>query len=272
MKKIYIINEAVKFDPLEQKLIPLDGVIPEVVLHTPVCHCLLLLLHHNGHPVSQKMLTEEVWEKNGSFATANTIYQNIAMVRKSLSSTGVGGGILKTLPKIGFQLTARIEEKEESLTAEVSQDELGTDDESASSPLSVDDTTAIMEHTTPLALPLLKINYYRLCMVLAVLLFILGGVMLYRQSEKLPLSGSYQYAGKVAGCELYSASVQKERGITIFTDYLKDNDLKCQPTNFAYLTTDRMYRVSSLLICDRKISANGALCQSYLHIRDEHDQ
>jgi DNA-binding winged helix-turn-helix (wHTH) protein len=101
----YLISDQVIFDSDAHHLISLTSDTVKVTLHTPASQCLLLLLQNQGEVLTQKFLFENIWGKNGAFVSANTLYQNIAIVRKGLKSAGIGDDIVQTIPKTGIKFT-----------------------------------------------------------------------------------------------------------------------------------------------------------------------
>ncbi len=109
----YIINYKVLFSPDEHRLTPLGIRGDEVILHAPVSRILLLLLQNSGNVVRQEDIFREVWEKHGQVVAANTLYQNVSLLRKGLLSAGIIAESVRTLPKVGFIFKGKVQLHEE---------------------------------------------------------------------------------------------------------------------------------------------------------------
>ena len=120
----FIINGKVCFFSGEHRLEPLGDQGSAVSLNVPVSRCLLLLLQRKGCIISQSDFVYEVWESKGQFANANTYFQNIHLLRKALTTSGIEENIIKTIPKEGVRFVGTVtclsEENSES-TAEATQ-------------------------------------------------------------------------------------------------------------------------------------------------------
>ena len=107
MKKVFLINDTLLFEPDLRRLGPLEGYPNRaIMLHGPVNECLLLLLEHNDQVLTQRFLFASVWEKQGAIVSTNALYQTIASIRKALKSSGLDENIIKTIPKEGFKSVA----------------------------------------------------------------------------------------------------------------------------------------------------------------------
>lgn len=105
MKKVYLINDALLFEPDVRRIGPLVGYPHRAVtLHGPVSECLLILLEHNNQVVTQRVLFASVWEKQGAVVTTNALYQTISQIRKVLKSAGIEETSLRRCQKRGLRL------------------------------------------------------------------------------------------------------------------------------------------------------------------------
>ncbi|WLI78595.1 winged helix-turn-helix domain-containing protein [Kosakonia sp. H02] len=76
-----------------------------VTLTTPACRCLLLLLEASPNIVLQQDFFKKVWEEEGMLVPANTLYQNISIVRRGLRAVGdTDQKLIATVPRKGFQI------------------------------------------------------------------------------------------------------------------------------------------------------------------------
>lgn len=111
----WIINDNIKFCPEKNLLVSLTRPELSVILTTPASRCLVLLLESSPEVVHQKTFFDKVWGEDGMLVPANTLYQNISIIRRGLRSTGeTDDTLVATVPRKGFQIekgvsVARIE-------------------------------------------------------------------------------------------------------------------------------------------------------------------
>ncbi|MGL5389761.1 MAG: winged helix-turn-helix domain-containing protein [Serratia sp. (in: enterobacteria)] len=104
-----IINGTILYIPEEHRLSPLCVRGKENVLNVPTSRCLQLLLQRPGVVISQEEFFREVWKKNGQHITANTLYQNISLLRKGIREAGLTKNIIRTVPKVGVVFSGAVE-------------------------------------------------------------------------------------------------------------------------------------------------------------------
>ena len=101
----WIINECIEFRPVLKKLTSLKNPEVSVILTTPASRCLLLLLEASPDIVLQQDFFKKVWEEEGMLVPANTLYQNISIVRRGLRAVGdTDQKLIATIPRKGFQI------------------------------------------------------------------------------------------------------------------------------------------------------------------------
>jgi len=101
----WIINEYIEFRPVLKKLTSLKNPEVSVVLTAPASRCLLLLLEASPDIVLQQDFFKKVWEEEGMLVPANTLYQNISIVRRGLRAVGdTDQKLIATIPRKGFQI------------------------------------------------------------------------------------------------------------------------------------------------------------------------
>ncbi|VXC80574.1 hypothetical protein YERSI8AC_20001 [Enterobacterales bacterium 8AC] len=82
-----------------------------VQLNAPTSRCFEILLANRYSVISQKVLFESVWGKQGAYVSANTLYQNISLLRKALKSLDLDG-IVKTISKQGIVIADTVSVQE----------------------------------------------------------------------------------------------------------------------------------------------------------------
>lgn len=262
MKKKFILNDTVIFEPEKNSLTSLHAMpVQKIILHTPASECLRQLLLHNDQVVSQKLLFEEVWEKNGAFVTVNTLYQNIVSVRKGLKAAGITEDVIKTLPKIGFKISVSVKEADSEIAIPPPDDRSITEEDNSKN------KNLDKEHSRqPWREKLLTVNKTLFLQVLIVIfiIFEIWGVLYEIYPAGRSYYTDYHFSGKVNGCQLYSSYPGDEKSRDMFLLLLSHQPVQCQPNSVAYMTVNRMYKVSSVILCDKSISEDDAQCKSFL--------
>jgi DNA-binding winged helix-turn-helix (wHTH) protein len=275
----FIINDKVIFTPDSNSLCPVAGNASPVVLHTPSSQCLLILLLHNNEVVSQKFLFEEIWEKNGVLVTANTLYQNIALIRKALKTAGMEEEVIKTIPKQGVKISAKVmftpfETANERLPEE-SDDNTSVPEPltSANKNLQIfqvesEITNGRSANSPSSGLSRLFYNKF-LGLILPTALCLLFLSYLYFLQNK-DLDGKdfiddYMDIGKIGNCQVYSSYHATEISKVKFATMAKLSGLTCQPGDIVWLTFNRLYGMSTIQKCDKPITDSKAVCANYLY-------
>lgn len=105
----WIINENIAFRPESKSLLSLIKPDLSVILTTPACRCLTLMLEASPGVVTQQALFRHVWENEGMHVPANTLYQNISIIRRGLRHVGeTSETLIATVPRKGFQIAQNI--------------------------------------------------------------------------------------------------------------------------------------------------------------------
>lgn len=268
MKKVYLINETLLFEPEVRRIGPLVGYPHRAVtLHGPVSECLLLLLENNGQVVTQRVFFASVWEKQGAVVTTNALYQTISQIRKVLKSAGIEENIIKTLPKEGFKATAILKTGE--LNAFI-QPQITSPVSVSSEESAIADATAIPGSDTPLRVPFF--NSPRAYTV-AGILFILSCAVLYSvMKEGKSEIETYQPIGKLNGCDVYSSWRDRAKSREMFTALTKRYDIKCNSGGTAWMTLNFAQQGSSVIVCDRMPQDKNAQCDSIIYRQQNHEE
>lgn len=271
MKKVFVINNRVRFDPHTRTLTSIETPEITVQLHTPACECLLLLLIHNGETLSHTYLSEEVWIKKGSYVTTNSLYQNIAAIRRGLKAVGMEEDILKTVPKLGFQIYASIEEEQlplvngrkvEAVTA-LNESKIPDTSEEESSPHTVELTKAKRVINTRL----------KLFFLLLTLVFLSGLFFAYQQFRNDDqFFSAYNSVGVINQCDLYSSYPDEEKSKATFKTIINAGHVICPPGGKAYITFNLNNRLSSLLLCEKRIEDVRTDCMTVVYSGVAHEK
>lgn len=108
MRSVYIINGNIVFFPRTHIISLIDGG-SKVLLSIPASLCFRVLIENQGCIVSHSELLDRVWTERGINVNNNTLYQNIFLLRKALSSINENAkGIITTVSRRGFLIRADI--------------------------------------------------------------------------------------------------------------------------------------------------------------------
>jgi len=282
----YVINDKVMFSPDTNSLHALDGAANPIFLHTPSSQCLLILLQNNNAVVSQKILFEEVWEKNGTLVSANTLYQNIALLRKALKTLSIDEEIIKTIPKQGFKLSAQVSYREyldggscdENILE--TQDQLSIEDNvsSVNNPVIAPDPSPVVvraphdvkehEDIVKLIVKLKGSFFFKYVLPLifsTIFLSILYPAFLTQLRLGKDFFSSYYSLGEIDKCAIYSSFDVKEASLEKFKKLARASKLVCKPGNVVYLTFNRQYGQDSMVFCDKSIRDDTAHCKTIIY-------
>lgn len=266
MRKIYLLNEFALFDPEEHSLVPFQAASArKITLHTPASECLRHLLLHNGQVVSQKYLFEQVWEKNGTCVTVNTLYQNIVSLRKAFKAVGFNDEVIKTLPKVGFKISVVLKEvtPEEivqltvihTVTDERKRDESESDKENGVEKIIMSEPPQVSEKKF-----LKRLGFLAVTAVIT----LLWGLVYQQIPGGNSFYSNYNFVGKVNGCELYSSYSVEQRNRDLFELLNQRHPVQCQAGSVAYMTINRMYEIASIVVCNENITEDDARCESFI--------
>ena len=283
-KEFYKINNRVIFAPEENLLSTINGDFKPITLHTPTSHCLRLLVQHNNEVLSQKFFFEEVWEKNGILVTANTLYQNIALIRKALKALGMDEEIIKTIPKQGIKISAEISQEEYPervigiATTSQSEDNFGKnplidadnikDIGSVAAPTASTFPTDEEIKLQKLARMLINLKKsWFICYALPLLICLASLSSLYPtyqmhrgQGEKF--FANFSPVGEVDNCQLYSSYEGAEVSKAKFRQIAKSSLLSCKKGDIAYLSFNRQYGQNSIVYCDLPVYNASNHCKT----------
>lgn len=108
MSSKIILNHHVIYDKSSGTLSDIEGKKDEIVLTTPANNCLMILLKNRPDITTQKELFEEVWEKYGIPINSNTLYQNVAMIRRAFRQLGIEDDVIVTIPRRGMLIAETV--------------------------------------------------------------------------------------------------------------------------------------------------------------------
>ncbi len=243
MKRYFIINDKVRFNPAENKLIPLGLRGREVLLHSPVSRFLFLLASRAGNVISQEEIYNEVWEKYGQKVTPNTLYQNVSLLRRGLKTAGISTLTIKTHPKSGFSIFAEVqvfEDDDETIDAEKKDVQKGA---SAELQISTEDGAPVTSLPTgkqtdqrKVKRPTRLIRFrptFRLVMpVFAIIAFFM---ILTPSGTDEHFTPEQKLVARVNGCPVYVDRGNSKVSLDKILQYLREKEVNCREHEFLYL-------------------------------------
>ena len=117
-----------------EHILSLDG---EIVSLTPkVFDTLLIMIENNGHLVEKDEIIEKVWAD--TIVEEANLAKNISILRKTLSTNGLGDSFIETVPTRGYRFTAEVREikAEDSQTSRTFLRQIHFNPQKRKSPLS----------------------------------------------------------------------------------------------------------------------------------------
>ena len=254
----YLVNKKVVFEPQTYRVWSIDSPDAPVTLFVPAAQCFGLLVQNPGKVLSQQYLFQEVWEKNGLYVTPNTLYQNIAMLRKTLKSVGLEEDVVLTIPRQGFSFVGQIKMNQDEEEDNNKEKFLNTQSQPE-----VQMTDWVPSLTKSRIISLFGsygIPFFIIALSLAFFTWQLWG----KNAETKTIVNEYYYMGTVDHCQLYSSWQGKYESILHFRHILSTTRNSCQPGEYAYLTfIDNNHR-SSLIKCSHPFKEQKNSCAVYI--------
>lgn len=105
MSRVIILNNLIRFEPEKKNLSSKNA---HVHISAPASYCFQLLIDKQGELVTHEELYQHAWRQFGMEATANTLYQNISVIRRGLDKCGLHDDIIRTMPRRGFILSPAV--------------------------------------------------------------------------------------------------------------------------------------------------------------------
>ncbi|MDS4039465.1 winged helix-turn-helix domain-containing protein [Citrobacter amalonaticus] len=251
MKKGYLINKKVEFWPDDSLLALHSDQLVNYSLTVPASRCFLLLLQKAPEIVPQNDIYKVVWEDEGMLVPPNTLYQNIASIRRGLKTLSQDENIIVTVPKKGFHIPDYNE------VIEISVDDISDDNIQLSHEVISENEESSVR----------KISYSFIIFVVAsALVFILIFHHLYLKSDG-DFFSSYEFVGKQDGCFFYhninTADINWKNEIAS-----TGVDLKCKSFPWVYMTSYKYTPSRSIIGCNKPFDSKGVSCVSIFY-RDE---
>lgn len=259
MSKAYLIDNSVIFNPklhyLRRHLVTSPQDI--VQLNVPASRCFEVLLTNRYNVISQKVLFESVWKNQGAYVSANTLYQNISLLRKALKSLDLDG-IVKTISKQGIVIADTVN------VQEIENDNVD---------LSVPSTTlTILPANIERIQSAGKLKWLTSNLFLSALVALALGLMTFSIFENhhhqshMGYFDHYSQFAEINGCKIFRPGMDnaEER----YLSFVKNYPIPCEAQSKIYLTMPRAKPQVSMVICDKDILTPGVRCHSYNLLRE----
>ncbi|ENM3949308.1 transcriptional regulator [Vibrio cholerae] len=120
----FILAEKFTFDPLSNTLIDKENSEEIIRLGSNESRILWLLAQRPNEVISRNDLHDFVWREQGFEVDDSSLTQAISTLRKMLKDSTKSQQYVKTVPKRGYQLIARVETVEEEISRENETDDI----------------------------------------------------------------------------------------------------------------------------------------------------
>ncbi|EOX1815092.1 transcriptional regulator [Vibrio cholerae] len=120
----FILAEKFTFDPLSNTLIDKEDSEEIIRLGSNESRILWLLAQRPNEVISRNDLHDFVWREQGFEVDDSSLTQAISTLRKMLKDSTKSPQYVKTVPKRGYQLIARVETVEEEVSRENETDDI----------------------------------------------------------------------------------------------------------------------------------------------------
>ena len=280
----WIINDNIEFRPDSKKLISATNPEINVVLTTPTSRCLLLLLEASPDVVTQQEFFKKVWEDEGMLVPANTLYQNISIIRRGLRAVGETDRILvATVPRKGFQIdkSVKITRVAAVQVAEAPPDTLQGEDELDVEQHIDAESTFAPEETAPPARtePVSKSRKLPLFVGITAMAaaFFIGAVgmnFVWHFSDTKPFFANYTFVEQDKGCHFNTTddSHDNKNSYARFKALILGSGLDCEKYPWVYFPLSETSPGLAVLVCRKnylKSAVPGCITLSFRGVGSE---
>ncbi|WP_038162150.1 winged helix-turn-helix domain-containing protein [Trabulsiella guamensis] len=244
--KGYLINNKIEFWPEDNLLVLHADQRVNYNLTAPASRCFLFLLLKAPEIVPQNDIYKAVWEDESILVPPNTLYQNIASIRRGLKTLSQDDNIIITIPKKGFQIPSSINIQEMTL-----QD-------------AITEITASPTTQSPVRKPVLKskisaLIFSLICVLALTLVFF---TLYIPDKAKNNFFASFEFVGKKNGCSFFhnsnTADINWERELT-YTGI----KLNCDAFPWVYMTSYKYTPSISIIGCNKPFQNKNISCVSF---------
>lgn len=280
----WIINDNIEFRPDSKKLISVTNPEINVVLTTPASRCLLLLLDASPDVVTQQEFFKKVWEDEGMLVPANTLYQNISIVRRGLRAVGETDRILvATVPRKGFQIDKSVKITRVAATQAddaapdtlQGEDELDVEYHTDAEPENTPENAPLPAHTITVSqrsrLPLF------VGIIAMAAAFFIGAIAMnfvWHFSDTKPFFADYTFVEQDKGCHFYTTddSHDNKNSYARFKALILGSGLDCEKYPWVYFPLSQTSPGLAVLVCRKnylKSAIPGCITLSFRGVESE---
>lgn len=215
-----------------------------VMLALPASQCFLLLLKNRGEVVSHADFYSTVWEARGASVSPNTLYQNISILRKSLSAFGLPDDFIKTIPKRGFTI------KDTPDIYIISGQETAVQTE--------------IENTLPERQGIINawgdVFQYVIFAFIPIFIFFISYFLssfFYGESSLKYKPAEYRRLSNAGQCQIFRNITLKDD--LFYFNFIKMNHIDCSHPEWLYITNYPPSQKISLIRCNKKLILNNGM-------------
>lgn len=248
MSARYIISSGVEFWPENHQLVVCGTQNLVITLHIPASRCLQLLIERRYSLILQRDFYSYVWGDEGASVSANTLYQNIALLRKALKSTGEGNKeLVVTVYKKGFRLNDKFSVIEQRDDRKIEKKAVFNERQVVSNADKlISPAESVFENPT-------KFRKNVLVAIIMILVIVLGMQNYNWGYASIPSSVSKFVRGSAgSGCVLFA-----EMDANNMIGKLKSRsavNIDCQRAPYVYVNSSVHKARTSFLACEREIN------------------
>jgi DNA-binding winged helix-turn-helix (wHTH) protein len=258
----FILEDKVIYDSVNHSLFHIDQRDTQVTLAIPASLCLLTMLQKKNETVSLDELLNFAWTSRGMNVSSNAIYQNISLLRKSLSKFGLSNDFIKTVPKRGFVI---LEDKFSVFENNQKQENSGVEEKENKSAIrtKIDniygtDTRSTMILQSCIFILIMVVT----CLFSFYLSFQLSNIKEIKNSPYI--YPDFTEIQSIGDCYIFR---NKSRVSDLFfTGFISEHMLKCENQKWWYIINYPPATQTFILRCDSDIftkkNENSILCKS----------
>jgi len=263
MSDIIILNGRVIYNKGTATLMAVEKNKDTVTLTTPANNCLQILLDNGTEITTQKVLFEEVWEKHGIPINANTLYQNIAMIRKAFRQLGEEEEIIVTIPRRGMVIADGVQIADfitDPVLPEEYTDQAVVQDNAAQP----EERLANTEEKHNVIPGKIK-RRIMLVLLYVVVMAATGFAASFAYQAYLNTQSrfySYRYLGEAQKCQIYIDSQGENKSLAAVAERLAKSGLHCDNRERVYFSSFSGAPRESFILCDGDILKTTSQCRS----------
>lgn len=263
MSDTIILNGRVIYNKKTATLMDVEQKKGAITLTTPANNCLQILLDNGTEITTQKVLFEEVWEKHGIPINANTLYQNIAIVRKAFRQLGVEEEIIVTIPRRGMVIAESVQIAG-FIADPASPEEYADEAEAPDNAIHTEQGQTDAKEKITVAPG--KIRKRAILVLLYVAVMAVTGIAAsFAYQAYLNMQSrfyNYRYLGEAQQCQVYTDRRGENQSLPAVAERLAKSGLRCEHRERVYVSSFSGTPRESFILCDGDILVTTSQCRS----------